>query len=62
MGDHPTEGGQAMTLAGYRRSGSRKRSNLRLVKSVAHKLFAAPTPLTIAQLRQAAQAQAREGR
>lgn len=49
-----------MTLASYRRSGSHKRSNLRLVKRVAHKLFAAPVPLTIAQLRQSAQAQARE--
>lgn len=52
-----------MTLAGYRRNGMRKRSNLRLVMSVAHKLFSTqPQPLTMAQIRQAGQAQAREGR
>lgn len=52
-----------MTLAGYRRNGMRKRSNLRLVKSAACKRFGTPpVPLTIAQLRQAVQTQAREGR
>lgn len=49
-----------MTLAGYRRSGLRKRSNLRTVKHAAKKLFA-PTPQpTIQQLRQAGQQQAKD--
>ena len=55
--------GQAMTLAGYQRSGQRKRSNLATVKSAVKKLFVTvPAPLTIQQLRQAVQAQAKEGR
>lgn len=49
-----------MTLSGYQRSGLRKRSNLRTVKHAVHKLFTpTPGPLTIQQLRQAGQAEAR---
>ena len=52
-----------MTLSGYQRSGQRKRSNLATVKRVVKRLFApTPGPLTIQQLRQAGQAQAKEGR
>jgi|CXWL01.1.fsa_nt_gi hypothetical protein len=41
-----------MTLAGYQRSGPRRRSNLRTVKQAASKLFTTtPGPLTIQQLR-----------
>ena len=54
--------GQAMTLAGYQRSGPRKRSNLATVKSAVKKLFVTVPALTMAQLRQAGQAQAKEGR
>ena len=51
--------GQAMTLAGYQRSGPRKRSNLATVKSAVKKLFApTPGPLTIQQIRQAGQERA----
>ena len=52
----------SMTLAGYRRSGQRKRSNLARVKSAAKKLFVKPPVPTMAQIRQAGQAQAKERR
>lgn len=52
-----------MTLSGYRRSGPRRRSNLRTVKHAASKLFATtPGPLTIQQLRQAGQDEVRRTR
>jgi|CXWL01.1.fsa_nt_gi hypothetical protein len=51
-----------MTLSGYQRSGQRKRSNLAKVKSVVKKLFVTVPTLTIEQLRQAGQAQAKERR
>jgi hypothetical protein len=49
-----------MTLAGYRKNGWRKRSNLQRVKQAAKKLFAPQPVLTMQQLRQAGQDQAKE--
>ena len=50
-----------MTLAGYQRSGQRKRSNLATVKSAVKKLFVTvPGPLTIQQIRQAGQEKVQE--
>lgn len=51
-----------MTLAGYRRTGIRKRSNLRLVKKASKHLIPTLPVLTIEQLRRAGQDQAKEGR
>ena len=53
--------GQAMTLAGYQRSGLRRRSNLATVKSAVKRLFVTvPAPLTIQQIRQAGQSLVRK--
>ena len=49
-----------MTLAGYRRSGQRKRSNLQTVKQLVKKLLPPVPVLTMQQLRQAGQEQAKE--
>ena len=49
-----------MTLAGYRRTGIRKRSNLRLVKKASKHLIPTLPTLTIEQLRRAGQEKVQE--
>ena len=49
-----------MTLPGYRRSGPRKRSNLRLVKKASKHLIPTVPVLTIEQLRRAGQEKVKE--